>query len=164
MIPITIFLKTIQWIFSRIFRLIFLFCSLEKLGSFNLWSYLGQGCQICTKWDKSGTFIDQVLVHFDSTNQNVLKCDFKKFRICSISCQSVPVQGSCQASGIYKATVKTNIKPSPISGVPTTSTNGTAHTKTNCITRKIRPPLLCPLSYAMGTGFEPNQHPILNGR
>ena len=118
MIPITIFLKTIQWIFSRIFRLIFLFCSLEKLGSFNLGSYLGQGCQICTKWDKSRNFIDQVSVHFGSTNQNVLKCDFKKFRICSISCQSVPVQGSCQASGIYKATVKTNNKTVTYIGCP----------------------------------------------
>ena len=30
--------------------------------------------QIDPKWDKSGTFSDQISVHFDSVCQNVLKC------------------------------------------------------------------------------------------
>ena len=56
--------------------------------------------QIGTKWDKSGTFPDQISIHFDSakcheiwsekvldlshTSQNVLKSDLKKSRICPI--------------------------------------------------------------------------------
>ena len=34
--------------------------------------------QISQKWDKSGTFSDQILVHFSSESQNVLKSDLKK--------------------------------------------------------------------------------------
>ena len=34
------------------------------------------------KWDKFGTFSDQILVHFGSMSQNVLKSDQKKSRIC----------------------------------------------------------------------------------
>ena len=37
-----------------------------------------------TKWDKSGTFSDQISVHFGALRQNVLKSDLKKSRICPI--------------------------------------------------------------------------------
>ena len=40
--------------------------------------------QIRPKWDKSGTFSDQISVHFGSASQNVLKSDLKKSRICLI--------------------------------------------------------------------------------
>ena len=33
--------------------------------------------QITSKWDKSGTFSDQISVHFGSPSQNVLKSDLK---------------------------------------------------------------------------------------
>ena len=36
------------------------------------------------KWDKSGTFSDQISVHFGSVSQNVLKSDLKKSQICPI--------------------------------------------------------------------------------
>ena len=45
------------------------------------------GCkvgQIGKKWDKSGTFSDQISVHFGALRQNVLKSDLKKSRICPI--------------------------------------------------------------------------------
>ena len=34
--------------------------------------------QIDCKWDKSGTFSDQISVHFGSMSQNVLKSNLKK--------------------------------------------------------------------------------------
>ena len=34
--------------------------------------------QIGAKWDKSGTFSDQISVHFGGGRRNVLKIDFKK--------------------------------------------------------------------------------------
>ena len=37
--------------------------------------------QIGPKWEKSGTFSDQISVHFGALRQNVLKSDLKKFRI-----------------------------------------------------------------------------------
>ena len=37
--------------------------------------------QISPKWDKSGTYSDQISVHFGSPSQNVLKSDLNKSRI-----------------------------------------------------------------------------------
>ena len=37
--------------------------------------------QIGPKWEKSGSFLDQISVHFDAPHQNVLKSDLKKSRI-----------------------------------------------------------------------------------
>ena len=44
--------------------------------------------QIGPKWDKSGTFSDQIPVHFGSSSQSVLKSDLKKSWICPIWGQS----------------------------------------------------------------------------
>ena len=47
--------------------------------------------QISPKWKKkSGTFSDQISVHFGSQSQNVLISDLKKSRICPIWDQSDP--------------------------------------------------------------------------
>ena len=48
-------------------------------------------CQINPKWDKSGSFSDQILVYFGSPRENVLESDLKKFRICPIWAQSEPL-------------------------------------------------------------------------
>ena len=40
--------------------------------------------QIGPKWDKSGTFSDQISVHFGSPSQNVLNYDLKKSYTCTI--------------------------------------------------------------------------------
>ena len=44
--------------------------------------------QIVHKCDKSGTFLDQISVHFGLTSRHVLKSDITKFRICPIWRQS----------------------------------------------------------------------------
>ena len=46
--------------------------------------------QIGIKRDKSGTFSDQISVHFGAQRQNVLKSDLKKSRICPIWGHSDP--------------------------------------------------------------------------
>ena len=46
--------------------------------------------KIGAKWDKSGTFSDQMSVHFGAVRQNVLSSDLKKSRICPIWRQSDP--------------------------------------------------------------------------
>ena len=40
---------------------------------------------IGTKWNKSGTFKDQISVHFFQRSQNVLKSDLKKHRFVTFS-------------------------------------------------------------------------------
>ena len=47
--------------------------------------------QISPKSEKSGTFLDQISVHFGSASQNVLKSDLKKFQIFPISDQFDPL-------------------------------------------------------------------------
>ena len=46
--------------------------------------------QIAPKWDKSGTFSDEISVHFGSPSQNVLKSHLKKSRICPNWDKSAP--------------------------------------------------------------------------
>ena len=52
------------------------------------WLKMGQ---IGPKWDKSGTFSDQISEHFGATRQNVLKSDLKKSRIYPFCGQSAPL-------------------------------------------------------------------------
>ena len=72
--------------------------------------------QIAHKWDKSGIFSDQILVHFGSASQNVLKSDLKKSRIfvpfvtnLSDLCGKSPAVVSVQCSESYLSNEKSPV-------------------------------------------------------
>ena len=73
--------------------------------------------QIVPKWGKSGTFSDQISVHFGAVRQNVPKSDLKKSRILPISGQFDPLWGQTgnpvqglDALALYNASVQAGNK------------------------------------------------------